>query len=305
MEQIINQAYIGLKYYFELMGGEYDNFWNELVGQRIVNPNNEIGFITDVKNRNFWIKYENPEIGSEPIIYWKKVKKEDFIIEIPVKNKEHINLILNEKIIEKEKVEQIKINDEFFRLIRKYSISYTQDLIDPTLFEILKKLENGTTFYRNEVKWLFRNKFYNVVALFYENKYFTTHGLHDAKNAFRFWYKANNSIESEKWADLLLLETLKLENEILGKIRFNFRTINNNYDEYLSSVRWKMTRIVAIKRAHGKCQVCDSTENLNVHHRKYDIGNEKVEDLTVLCRECHSLFHENKKARLFNDLKQN
>lgn len=64
------------------------------------------------------------------------------------------------------------------------------------------------------------------------------------------------------------------------------------YAEYLTSPSWKMRRDAAVKRAEGRCQLCNSDANLNVHHRTYEnVGREKPTDLTVLCRSCHEKFH--------------
>jgi hypothetical protein len=49
--------------------------------------------------------------------------------------------------------------------------------------------------------------------------------------------------------------------------------------------------------AGHRCQVCDADMHLDVHHRTYDrFGHEDPGDLTVLCRDCHRLYHERKKA---------
>lgn len=65
-----------------------------------------------------------------------------------------------------------------------------------------------------------------------------------------------------------------------------------NYDEYIKSPQWKRKAIEAKKRAGYRCQVCNSPDNLNAHHRTYErLGSEQPGDITVLCRECHKLFH--------------
>ena len=69
--------------------------------------------------------------------------------------------------------------------------------------------------------------------------------------------------------------------------------LTNDYSDYLRSEHWKKTRIGALERAKHRCQVCTSENNLHVHHRTYgNIGNEQPEDLIVLCRGCHYLFHK-------------
>lgn len=67
-----------------------------------------------------------------------------------------------------------------------------------------------------------------------------------------------------------------------------------DYQEYLDSLDWKRRRAGALMRANNACQICNSKEDLQVHHRTYArLGHEDELDLTVLCDKCHRLFHEN------------
>lgn len=64
------------------------------------------------------------------------------------------------------------------------------------------------------------------------------------------------------------------------------------YHEYLQTVEWKAKRDEAVERDAGRCRLCYSSENLQVHHRTYyRRGNEHPNDLTTLCKECHEHFH--------------
>jgi hypothetical protein len=64
------------------------------------------------------------------------------------------------------------------------------------------------------------------------------------------------------------------------------------YDAYLASEQWQQLRAKALERDGHACRVCNSPTNLHVHHRTYlRFGNELVDDLTVLCKRCHKLFH--------------
>lgn len=73
-----------------------------------------------------------------------------------------------------------------------------------------------------------------------------------------------------------------------------------SYREYLKSPRWRFTADAAKKRVHYRCQVCNGLdEGLDAHHRTYDrLGDERDEDITVLCRVCHRLFHDHKRGAL-------
>lgn len=64
------------------------------------------------------------------------------------------------------------------------------------------------------------------------------------------------------------------------------------YSEYLQTPEWAEKRDAAILRAGGRCQVCNDDRQLNVHHRTYErVEDDAPEDLVVLCRRCHELFH--------------
>jgi hypothetical protein len=66
------------------------------------------------------------------------------------------------------------------------------------------------------------------------------------------------------------------------------------YREYIKSPAWRQKAEAAKKRAGYRCEVCNSPENLNAHHRCYDrLFIEEPGDITVLCRECHQLFSKN------------
>ncbi len=73
-----------------------------------------------------------------------------------------------------------------------------------------------------------------------------------------------------------------------------------NYEKYLQSTLWFNKRNESKARANYRCQLCNSPERLEVHHRTYErLGNELPEDLTVLCNDCHKA-HSRRQQRLKN-----
>jgi uncharacterized protein YlaI len=61
---------------------------------------------------------------------------------------------------------------------------------------------------------------------------------------------------------------------------------------YLQTSAWKIRRDAAVLRDGGRCVICNSKDDLQVHHRTYErLGNELPQDLTTLCGECHAHFH--------------
>lgn len=69
--------------------------------------------------------------------------------------------------------------------------------------------------------------------------------------------------------------------------------IRMSYSDYLQTDHWHAVRNAALERAGHACQVCNSKERLDVHHRTYQrIGHEQDADVVVLCHACHSRFHD-------------
>lgn len=65
-----------------------------------------------------------------------------------------------------------------------------------------------------------------------------------------------------------------------------------DYDKYMSSGEWAYRRRRAIQRAGGKCEKCPTKNELEAHHLTYkNFGDEKDEDLMVLCKRCHNDIH--------------
>ena len=66
------------------------------------------------------------------------------------------------------------------------------------------------------------------------------------------------------------------------------------YKVYINSKEWKEKAAQAKAAAGGRCQLCNRSKNLVVHHRQYprQLGDEPLSYLTVLCKDCHNLFHK-------------
>lgn len=63
------------------------------------------------------------------------------------------------------------------------------------------------------------------------------------------------------------------------------------YTEHIESLRWGLFRAMVIEDRKC-CEVCGSTKKLHVHHRHYDnLGEERDEDVTLLCSNHHMKLH--------------
>lgn len=99
------------------------------------------------------------------------------------------------------------------------------------------------------------------------------------------------------------IQSHKPAEDIASFIYDKFPEKEMDYHSYIRSQEWRDKAEQAKKRAGYRCQLCNkSTEEtqLHAHHRTYErLFNEKIEDITVLCAECHAKFH-NKKNGLKN-----
>jgi len=82
---------------------------------------------------------------------------------------------------------------------------------------------------------------------------------------------------------------------VVRRVRKQIMTARQEeYREYLKTDYWKKVSLEVKARANFRCQVCNSPNQLNAHHRTYaNKGNEleHLDDLTCLCKQCHSLYH--------------
>ena len=63
------------------------------------------------------------------------------------------------------------------------------------------------------------------------------------------------------------------------------------YKAYLDSPEWRAVARLVRERDGYACVVCNSGDNVHVHHRVYrQPGAERLSDLHVLCAKCHLLF---------------
>lgn len=74
--------------------------------------------------------------------------------------------------------------------------------------------------------------------------------------------------------------------------REDTRAWKERYEAYLRTREWRQRRDDALRRAKWTCERCPAQRGLQVHHKTYErLGNERPEDLQVLCVTCHEGHH--------------
>jgi len=62
------------------------------------------------------------------------------------------------------------------------------------------------------------------------------------------------------------------------------------YLDYLQSAEWRQFCDQAMAYYGRSCVICNSNDNLQVHHRTYErLGQELISDVIILCDRCHKL----------------
>jgi 5-methylcytosine-specific restriction endonuclease McrA len=75
---------------------------------------------------------------------------------------------------------------------------------------------------------------------------------------------------------------------------------------YMRTAKWKKIRKAKLDQTRGQCEKCGSwTGRKDVHHKTYDrVGNERLEDLIVLCTPCHEIEDERRVAEAMRRAEQ-
>lgn len=68
----------------------------------------------------------------------------------------------------------------------------------------------------------------------------------------------------------------------------------DSYADYLLSPHWRELRHCALERDGHRCR-CGHTHGLVVHHVRYRLGREELDDLVTLCHGCHRKEHGRKR----------
>lgn len=80
----------------------------------------------------------------------------------------------------------------------------------------------------------------------------------------------------------------------------NKKSKNRNfYKKYIRSSLWGIRKFLAIKKANNACENCFKDKvKLSVHHLNYEnFGNESIDDLMVLCDDCHHILDKDKRSK--------
>lgn len=254
-ERVLKNLYIdGIKIIFNKFEVEEDD----------ENYDNVIS-LHDVDELKNYLPIENQSINFE------------FVID---KNFEEIDLIKYNLAIYGLSFKCININNDkqkvivnslsFSKNIRKTII--VKDVIYNIALETLKilnKIKSSNIDYKKDFMEFYFNKIINkdnIKEIKYDVKYL--------KMIYNDYFKNNNTIDNN-----LYQQTLDY-----------FKSLP--YKEYLKTEHWQHFRKEAVKYFQGKCQLCNSEESLNLHHRTYEnLGRETFNDVILLCKDCHGKFH--------------
>ena len=102
-------------------------------------------------------------------------------------------------------------------------------------------------------------------------------------------------MKNPKQLDLFDLEPIsEIASRVVGnlgrRLASNGRPHSQQYRYHMQSSRWRETRRRMVGQAQHRCERCGRPSNyLELHHVTYfRLGDERDEDLQVLCKPCHN-----------------
>lgn len=85
-----------------------------------------------------------------------------------------------------------------------------------------------------------------------------------------------------------------LSNVCIDKTIVMSKIKSMDYKDFLKTPYWKAIAEKIRFKAGNKCQICNSSDGLNVHHRTYEHHGDELhhmDDLICLCHRCHQNYH--------------
>ena len=99
------------------------------------------------------------------------------------------------------------------------------------------------------------------------------------------WKEGIKPFNKRRELDAIWVDWKEIKNYICGM----------DYHDFLQTPYWKAIA-ESVKQYHNyKCQLCNGTEGLSVHHASYENHGDELhhlKDLICLCKDCHEKFHE-------------
>lgn len=87
----------------------------------------------------------------------------------------------------------------------------------------------------------------------------------------------------------------KREEKVISIRNDESKSWRTRYIKYINTKHWKELRSRKRESVGNKCESCQSESILHVHHLKYKNWIDvQLEDLRVLCENCHKKEHQNK-----------
>ena len=76
---------------------------------------------------------------------------------------------------------------------------------------------------------------------------------------------------------------------------------NGGVSEYPNHIKMKRNRLIKLKEADCKCEVCGK-EAFIVHHLDESKDNHEIDNLAILCKRCHLILHANFRSTKYSRL---
>ena len=92
------------------------------------------------------------------------------------------------------------------------------------------------------------------------------------------------------------MDQIRIGYEDVDEIANHIKSLD--YYDFLETPYWKAIAEYTKLKASFRCKICNCNHSLATHHRTYENHGyelQKMDDLVVLCKDCHEKFHDIKK----------
>jgi len=163
-------------------------------------------------------------------------------------------------------------------------------LIDEIVKSIKKNDKDNVYFYNNN-HWYYGS----AISLQKKHQYLTRsliqRTLKNLVNTGALEAKNINKLKSDRTFSYRVID--KLIMDMYDNVKY-IRKVHTKYQKFLQTLYWQDVKLKVLDRGNDTCQYCGATASLQVHHLTYEHhGNEMeyLDDLVVLCRDCHKKEH--------------
>jgi len=187
-------------------------------------------------------------------------------------------------------------------MIEDLNLSGTDVIVYAMIYGFKDKEFKGTVSYIQQWTGVSKNTLYKVLKSLVDKGLLTKREIYKKGNKFcTYKIKETDTNFIKQYVLGKYSKTYTIE-QMLEYKRFSNKEINYiktlKYKKFLNTPYWKIISKHIKDNADNHCALCNSTKQLNVHHRTYEHHGDElhhINDIVCICKQCHQKVHNIKK----------